>query len=246
LESVRVALHSTDKVINASITGGSIGFDLAGSAALDACRQAKERLAPFATKYPTFAEQVNAAYMERVPMSIVGFYKSIDDVHDSHQSYFTYGVAATEVEVDLETGDYVILRTDIIMDLGQSPHAYVDIGQIEGGFIQGLGLACIEEFQIGTSGPKAGYVLTRTTGYKIPTAKDIPKDFRVHLLSDSKPKEYVILSSRGVGEPPLALGFTAHFAILHALGGLAGSTLKTQAPLVPSRILERLMVNNVM
>ena len=129
-------------------------------------------------------------------------------------SYFTYGAACTEVEIDTLTGDHVVLRSDVNMDIGRSLNPSIDIGQIEGAFVQGQGWTTIEEPLFS---PATGFLLTRGPGlYKIPGFKDIPVDFRVHLLKGVR-NTRAIHSSKAVGEPPLFLGASVLFAIREAI-----------------------------
>jgi xanthine dehydrogenase/oxidase len=129
-------------------------------------------------------------------------------------SYFTYGVACTEVEVDLLTGDHVVLQSDIIMDIGRPINPAIDLGQIEGAFVQGQGLTTIEEPLVS---PKTGFVFSRGPGvYKIPGFKDIPVRFNVTIM-DGVRNQAAIKGSKGVGEPPLFLGASCFFAIREAV-----------------------------
>ena len=128
-------------------------------------------------------------------------------------SYFTYGAAASEVEIDCLTGNHKVLRTDIVMDLGESLNPAIDIGQIEGGFIQGLGLFTLEQPLYAPN----GLVITRgPSNYKIPTADDIPEEFNVSLLRGC-PNPRAVYSSKAVGEPPLFLAASVFFAIKDAI-----------------------------
>lgn len=131
----------------------------------------------------------------------------------SPSNYPVFGVACTEVELDCLTGFHSLLRTDIVMDAGESLNPAVDIGQIEGAFIQGYGLFCMEELLYSPE----GLMLTKGPGsYKIPTAGDIPKEFYVSLLRGS-PNPKAVYSSKGLGEPPLVLSASAYFAIKGAI-----------------------------
>ncbi len=130
-------------------------------------------------------------------------------------SYFTYGAACTEVEIDTLSGDHVVLRSDVLMDIGRPINPAIDIGQIEGAFVQGQGWCTIEEPLFS---PSTGFLLTRGPGlYKIPGFKDIPVDFRVSILNGVR-NTRAVHSSKAVGEPPLFLGASVFFAIKDAIG----------------------------
>ncbi|PIC32054.1 hypothetical protein B9Z55_012532 [Caenorhabditis nigoni] len=220
----RVHIHdtSTDKVPNASATAASVGSDMNGLAVQDACRQIMERLAPFKKLNPDgkWDDWVKAAYVERVSLSASGFgiihHEPVDFFNGKGAELFgysVYGTACCEVEVDCLTGDHHLLRTDIVMDVGESLNPAIDIGQIEGAFIQGYGLFTMEEIKIRPDGIR----LTRGPGnYKIPSADDAPRHFNVSLLGNSSNK-MGIFSSKAIGEPPLFLGSCAFFAIREAV-----------------------------
>uniref|UniRef100_A0A0A9Y781 Xanthine dehydrogenase/oxidase n=1 Tax=Lygus hesperus TaxID=30085 RepID=A0A0A9Y781_LYGHE len=128
-------------------------------------------------------------------------------------NYFTYGAACSEVQIDCLTGDHKVLRTDIVMDLGASLNPAIDIGQIEGAFMQGLGLFTIEQLLVSP----AGALLTRGPGaYKIPSFGDVPAEFNVSLLTNSS-NPRAIYSSKSVGEPPLFLASSIFFALRDAI-----------------------------
>jgi len=195
-----------------------------GMAVLDACQQINKRLAPYKEKNPaaTFKELTLIAHMDRVNLSANGFYATPDVGYIFEPNgvgkgvpfnYFNYGAACSEVEIDCLTGDYTINRTDILMDVGDSLNPAIDIGQIEGAFVQGVGWCTLEEL---VTFPN-GYIFTRgPSTYKIPSFNDIPIDFRVSLLSDA-PNSRAIHSSKGVGEPPLFLSASVFFAIQDAV-----------------------------
>ncbi|KAF2460152.1 molybdopterin binding aldehyde oxidase/xanthine dehydrogenase [Lineolata rhizophorae] len=219
---------------NASPTAASSGSDLNGMAVKDACNQINERLKPYREKYGADAPMrtlVHSAYLDRVNLAANGFWKmprigyqwgSYDEktVRPMYY-YFTQGVAVSEAELDLLTGDHTVLRTDILMDVGQSINPAIDYGQIEGAFVQGQGLFTMEE----SLWLNTGELATRGPGnYKIPGFNDIPQQFNVSMLradSDGKPLTWnhlrSIQSSKGVGEPPLFLGATVFFALREAV-----------------------------
>lgn len=228
LESVFISETATNTVANASATAASASSDLNGYAAFNACAQLNERLAPYRAKLGDKASMkdiAHAAYMDRVNLSAQGFYKTpeIGYVWGENKGkmffYFTQGVAAAEVEIDTLTGTWTCLRADIKMDVGRSINPSIDYGQIQGAFVQGMGLFTMEESLWLRGGPMAGNLFTRGPGaYKIPGFRDIPQEFNVTLLKDVEWKELrTIQRSRGVGEPPLFMGSAVFFAIRDAL-----------------------------
>ncbi|CAL7940094.1 unnamed protein product [Xylocopa violacea] len=212
---------ATDKVPNTSPTAASAGSDLNGMAIMNACDEIMKRLKPVIDKKPngTWEEWVSMAYLERISLSATGFYKTPDIGYSFETNtgapfnYFTYGVACSEVEIDCLTGDHQVLQTDIVMDLGQSLNPAIDIGQVEGGFIQGYGLFTLEEMIY----LRNGAVCSKGPGaYKLPGFTDIPEVFNVSLLkSASNPR--AVYSSKAVGEPPLFLASSVFFAIKEAI-----------------------------
>ncbi|KAL3477100.1 Molybdopterin-binding domain of aldehyde dehydrogenase-domain-containing protein [Aspergillus californicus] len=227
VEQVYTEDTSSYQTANASPTAASSGSDLNGMAVKHACDQLNERLQPYREKLGpvSFGEIAKAAYRDRVNLSASGFYKmptigyqwgNYDpDTVKPMYFYFTQGVACTEVELDLLTGDHTVLRTDIKMDVGRSINPAIDYGQIEGAFVQGQGLFTMEE----SLWTQTGELATRGPGnYKIPGFCDIPQDFNVSFLQGVGWKTLrSIQSSKGVGEPPLFLGSTVLFALRDAL-----------------------------
>jgi xanthine dehydrogenase/oxidase len=219
-------------------------------AVLQACEQIRDRLAPVwqrllgaaaadgaddAADSVTFAQVVQTAFFERIDLSAHGYYAVPGDrcgfdfelkgaKHNQERgmpfNYFTYGVACTEVEIDVLTGDMHMVRADILMDLGSSVNPALDIGQIEGAFIQGFGWCTMEELIWGDSDHqwvRPGNLFTQGPGtYKIPSFNDVPLDFRVRLTRNYKNK-FAVHSSKAVGEPPLFLGAAAFFATKQAI-----------------------------
>jgi xanthine dehydrogenase/oxidase len=235
IEKIYINETSSDKIHNATPTGGSVGSDLWCNTAKIACEILLDRFAPLRKEHPdhTFAQLCELAYKSRVNCVAQGWYCPKSD--DAFFRYFVYGVACSEVSIDILTGQYTILRSDVLMDLGKSLNPLVDIGQVEGGFVQGLGLFALEEFLYDDK----GNIITKTEKYKIPTLKDIPKDFRVYLLKDSNPSDSVLLGSKGVGEPPLFLGSTVYFAIKDVI-----QTLKQKHVIIGSPITyEKIKMN---
>eukprot|EP01080_Neovahlkampfia_damariscottae_P005713 gene5713-9533_t len=232
IESVFISETSTDKVPNTSPTAASMGSDLYCAAVQDACEQIQNRLKPYyeKNKNATFKEVVSSAYFDRINLSAQGFYKpdmitQYTFTEDGKGTgipfcYFTQGVGYSEVEVDCLTGDFRILNSEIFMDVGESINPSIDIGQIEGAFIQGLGLFTMEELIYGDEEHKwvkPGTLLTRGPGnYKIPSLDDVPRNFSVHLMP-KLPNKYAVMRSKAVGEPPLFLASAAFYAIKDAI-----------------------------
>ncbi|KAK9703015.1 hypothetical protein K7432_010945 [Basidiobolus ranarum] len=165
-------------------------------------------------------ELAKAAYFDRINLSANGFYKTPDIGHDWDTNeglmyfYFTLGIAVSEVEIDVLTGDHTIISTDILMDIGKSLNYSIDLGQIEGAWLQGVGWSTMEETLFFPN----GMLFTRGPGtYKIPGFRDIPQRFRVDLLDGVEYKQLkTIHGSKGIGEPPLFLGASVYFAIRDA------------------------------
>ncbi|XP_019698850.2 xanthine dehydrogenase [Harpegnathos saltator] len=218
---IHIVETATDKVPNTSATAASAGSDLNGMATMNACKEIMKRLQPIMDSDPngTWENWIKTAYFQRISLSATGFYQTPDIGYSFETNtgnpfnYFTYGVACTEVEIDCLTGDHEVLRTDIVMDLGESLNPAIDIGQVEGGFIQGYGLFTLEEMIYSPT----GVLFSRGPGaYKLPGFTDIPKEFNVSLLKGaSNPR--AVYSSKAVGEPPLFLASSAFFAIKEAV-----------------------------
>lgn len=228
LSDVFISETATNTVANTSSTAASASSDLNGYAIFNACEQINERLKPYRAKFGQDAPMKNlasAAYFDRVNLSANGFYKTPDIGYTWGPNtgqmffYFTQGVSAAEVEVDTLTGDWTCLRADIKMDIGRSINPSIDYGQIEGAFVQGMGLFTTEESLWFRGGPMKGQLATRGPGaYKIPGFRDIPQQFNVSLLKDVEWENLrTIQRSRGVGEPPLFMGSVVFFAIRDAL-----------------------------
>ncbi|XP_011180964.1 xanthine dehydrogenase [Zeugodacus cucurbitae] len=221
-ELIHIAETATDKVPNTSPTAASVGSDLNGMAVLDACEKINQRLKPIKEANPkdTWQEWISKAYFARVGLSASGFYK-MPDVGDDPKTnpnarcynYYTNGVGVSVVEIDCLTGDHQVLSTDIVMDLGSSLNPAIDIGQIEGAFMQGYGLFVLEELIYSPQGA----LYSRGPGmYKLPGFADIPGEFNVSLLTGA-PNPRAVFSSKAVGEPPLFIGSTTFFAIKEAI-----------------------------
>ncbi|TRY88303.1 hypothetical protein DNTS_016695 [Danionella cerebrum] len=242
---IHITETSTNMVPNTSPTAASASSDLNGMAVYNACQTLLQRLQPYIDKKPKgcWEDWVKAAYFDRVNLSANGFYKTPDLGYDFDTNsgrpfnYFSYGVAVSEVEIDCLTGSHKNLHTSIVMDVGKSLNPALDIGQVEGGFMQGLGLFTLEELRYSPN----GYLYTRGPGmYKIPAFGDIPIELKVSLLRDA-PNERAIFSSKAVGEPPLFLAASVFYAIKDAImaarteSGLTGP-FRLDSPATPERI----------
>jgi xanthine dehydrogenase large subunit len=264
LDKIRITATTTGKVPNTSATAASSGSDLNGMAALDACETIKQRLVAFAAerwqeapeaiaflpgrvrigaREIAFVELVKAAYMARVQLSATGFYAT-PKIHWDRKAgrghpfyYFAYGAAATEVAIDTLTGEYKVERVDILHDCGNSLNPAIDKGQIEGGFVQGMGWLTTEELVWDEKGRLRTHA---PSTYKIPVASDRPRIFNVALLENAPNREHTIHRSKAVGEPPLMLAIS----VLHALSDAVASVgehrfcPKLDAPATPERVLD--------
>ena len=249
IEAVFISETATNTVANTSSTAASASSDLNGYAIFNACEQLNARLAPYRERLGASAsmkELAHAAYFDRVNLSANGFYKTPDIGYvwgpNTGQMfyYFTQGVTAAEVEIDTLTGDWTCLRADIKMDVGRTINPAIDYGQIEGAFVQGMGLFTMEESLWHRA---SGQLFTKGPGtYKIPGFRDIPQVFNVSLLKDVEWENLrTIQRSRGVGEPPLFMGSAVFFAIRDALRAArlqygCEDVLSLQSPATPERI----------
>ncbi len=243
---VRVTATDTQKVANTSATAASTGSDLNGKAAQDAARRLRERLAAFASRQHggqadevrfaddavwiggrrlAFDELVAQAYLARVQLWSDGFYATPglhwdrDTLQGRPFYYFAYGGAVSEVVVDTLTGECSLLRADLLHDVGRSLNPALDIGQIEGAFIQGMGWLTTEEL---VWHPQTGHLSTHAPStYKIPTANDCPPEFNVALFGADNAADS-IHRSKAVGEPPLLLSFSVFYAIRDAVSAAGG------------------------
>uniref|UniRef100_A0A3Q3WMR6 Uncharacterized protein n=1 Tax=Mola mola TaxID=94237 RepID=A0A3Q3WMR6_MOLML len=221
LSKIYISETSTNTVPNTFPSSGSYTTDGNGVAVKNACQILYQRLEPIRQKNPkgSWESWVSDAIFERISLSATGFcrggdtYMDWDKMEGEAFLYYTFGVCCSEVELDCLTGDYRTLRTDIVMDIGRSINPSVDIGQIEGGFMQGLGLYTLEELKFSPS----GLLYTRgPSQYKIPGVCDMPLHFNVYLLPDTH-NPHAIYSSKGIGEPTLFLGSSVFFAIKAAV-----------------------------
>lgn len=249
LDKIHIAQTSTREAANTSATAASAGSDLNGAACKDACDQLNERLSPFRTNGKTFEQAAHDAYFARVNLSAVGHYRTEikgmdwDKGHGEPFAYWTQGVCACEAEIDVLTGDSRIVRTDIIMDVARSINPGIDVGQIEGAVVQGIGLVTTEE----SMWRHDGSVATKGPGnYKIPAFLDTPGDLRVAFMKREEGRKAHFLKtvqgSKGIGEPPLALGAFHFFALKDAIraaridAGHGGGRFALASPATPERI----------
>jgi xanthine dehydrogenase large subunit len=241
-DRIRLMPTRTDKVPNTSATAASAGTDLNGAAVADACRQLRARLdavaADLGQEVP-FEALCEAAYMQRVPLFAEGFYRT-PDIHFDRVTgrgtpfhYFAFGAAVSEVEVDRFTGDYRVRRVDILQDVGDSISPVIDRGQVEGGFLQGVGWLTLEELLWDDHGRLA---TAGASTYKLPSWSEMPPDFRVSFLQDAR-QSAVIFGSKAVGEPPLMLAISVREAIREAVAAFgAGEVVTFDSPATPERV----------
>ncbi|KAL3874743.1 hypothetical protein ACJMK2_037714, partial [Sinanodonta woodiana] len=242
---ILISETATNTVPNSSATAASVSSDINGMAIIDACTKLMERLEPVKKENPkgNWEEWILAAYMKKISLSASGFYQTPDVGYDfvtntgRPYNYFSFGAAYSEVELDCLTGGHQVLRTDIVMDVGVSLNPAIDIGQIEGGFIQGYGLMMMEQQKMSPT----GYLFTRGPGtYKIPGFGDIPVEFNVTLLKGSVNKK-AVYSSKAVGEPPLVLAASVFFAVKDAILAARadagyGDNFRLDSPATPERV----------
>jgi xanthine dehydrogenase large subunit len=268
IERVRLAPTRTDKVPNTSATAASSGADLNGGAVKHACEQIRERLAQVAatmlgvnaadvrivegvargvgaSEGVAWNDLVRAAYFQRVQLFAAGFYRT-EGLHwdssvmqGSPFKYFAYGAAAAEVEVDGFTGANRTRRVDIVHDVGDSLSPLIDIGQIEGGFVQGAGWLTLEDLRWDTGdGSARGRLSTQAAStYKLPSFSEMPEAFNVTLLTGAA-EEGVVYGSKAVGEPPLMLAFCVREALRQAAAafGPAGVSVDLASPATPEAV----------
>ena len=222
LSYVKVLPTATDKTVNMPPTAGSTGTDLHGGAVFRACKQLSENLKPIKDEHPEWdwKQICSYAYFNKYEMQASGFNplpKSVYDhhTHEGRESYYLiWSVGFCEVEIDVLTGEHYIVRADLVHDCGSSLNPAIDIGQLEGGFVQGQGLYTLEDMIWDT---RDGHIRTRNlTTYKIPTLDDIPDDFRVELLHDAY-NHMGIYGSKASGEAGLRLGCSVIMALRDAI-----------------------------
>ena len=241
IERVRVMSARTDKIPNTSATAASASTDLNGAAVLDACRQLKERLKELEAEMApaSFERLIEAAYRKRIPLFAQGFYRTPGLHYDPATlsgkpfHYYAWGAAVAEVEIDVFTGDFRPLRVDILQDVGNSVAPLIDRGQIEGGFMQGLGWLTIEELLWDSRGRVA---TAGASTYKLPSWSELPDEFNVAFLENAADHE-VVMGSKAVGEPPLMLAFSVREAIRDAIAACGdGGPIDIASPATAERI----------
>ena len=262
IERVRITATTTGKVPNSSPTAASTGSDLNGMAALLAARAIKNRMAEFLSlsrgvpmdairfvddhvivgdEHIPFGNVAKATHQARIHLSEAGYYKTPKVEWDRANArgrpfyYFAYGAACSEVSIDTLTGEMRLERVDILHDVGNSLNPALDIGQIEGAFVQGMGWLTTEELVYDNKGQLRTHA---PSTYKIPVASDIPAHFNVTLFQGAN-REDTVFRSKAVGEPPLMLGISVYSAILNAISSLKpGAQVPLDAPATPERILK--------
>ncbi|MBA1337745.1 MAG: xanthine dehydrogenase large subunit [Pelagibacterales bacterium] len=260
---IKVSATRTDKVPNTSASAASSTTDLNGAAALNAISKIKINLAQyvkrkykiksdkgiyengmvkFKNKTFKFNSLIKEAYLNRIPLSSSGFYAT-PKIHFDKKNfkgrpflYFAYGAAVSEVLIDTLTGENKILRADILHDAGKAINPAIELGQIEGGFVQGAGWLTMEEVNWKTNGQLTTH---SPSTYKIPAVSDMPEKFNVEIFKKGKNIENVINKSKTTGEPPLMNAMSVFFAIKNAISSIANYNLipKLDAPATPERIL---------
>jgi xanthine dehydrogenase large subunit len=262
-ERVLSTASDTSKVPNASATAASSGTDLNGRAAQFAARNVRDNLASFVagldgcgagavrfvngqvispSKTRRWEDVVGAAYANRIQLWSDGFYRTPKIHYDKHTMlgrpfyYFSYGAACTEVAIDTLTGEYRVVAVDILHDVGQSINPAIDIGQIEGAFVQGMGWLTTEQLVWN----KNGYLQTHAPStYKIPATGDVPEHFKVALWPEPN-REDNVFGSKAVGEPPFMLGISVYEALRDAVAQAGGRPDAMNAPATPEEILSAL------
>ncbi|XP_021012490.1 aldehyde oxidase isoform X2 [Mus caroli] len=245
MSSVHLRGTSTETVPNTNASGGSVVADLNGLAVKDACQTLLKRLEPIISKNPqgTWKDWAQTAFDQSISLSAVGYFRGYESNIDWEKGeghpfeYFVFGAACSEVEIDCLTGDHKNIRTDIVMDVGHSINPALDIGQVEGAFIQGMGLYTIEELSYS---PQGTLYSRGPNQYKIPAICDIPTEMHISFLPPSEHSN-TLYSSKGLGESGVFLGCSVFFAIGDAVKaarqerGISGPW-KLNSPLTPEKI----------
>ncbi|XP_033751448.1 xanthine dehydrogenase/oxidase-like [Pecten maximus] len=221
MDNVHISDTGTNITPNSVPSAASASTDLYGEAVLNACRTLRERLAPFQEKNPqiSWPNLVQKAFHERVSLSATGFsrvgtnHRDFEKGEGDPYNYYSFSACCSVVEIDCLTGEHQVLSTDIVMDVGKSLNPGIDIGQIEGAFVQGYGWLTSEEIVVKADGR---YNVTGPVDYKIPNVKDIPREIKVSLLKDC-PNEKALYSSKAIGEPPLLLSISVYLALRDAI-----------------------------
>ncbi len=264
LGRVKITATNTGKVPNTSATAASSGSDMNAMAALDACNKIKRRLSEFiaeqfkvdaaAVRFSggkvvfgeqamDFNELITLAYLGRISLSATGYYRTPKIFYNREQArgrpflYFAYGAAVSEVEVDTLSGEHRLRRVDILHDVGRSLNPAIDMGQIEGGFVQGAGWLTTEELWWDDQGSLRTHA---PSTYKIPVSSDVPEAFNVRIWQRGENLEPTIHRSKAVGEPPLMLAISVHSAINQAIAACAPQPQRLpplDSPATPERVL---------
>lgn len=263
LDRVKITATTTAKVPNTAPTAASSGSDLNGMAAQIAARTIRDRMAGVAAELfgvpaaeigfrdgrvfggnrsATFADIAKQAYLWRVQLSSTGFYATPGITWDRPTAtgrpflYFAYGAACSEVTIDTLTGELRVDRVDLLHDVGHSLNPAIDIGQIEGGFVQGMGWLTTEELVYDAAGRLRTHA---PSTYKIPTASDVPAEFRTRLYESGGCRQDTIYRSKAVGEPPVMLACSVFSAVIDAVASLRpGRVPRLDAPATPEAILK--------
>ncbi len=271
-DAVKITGTDTQKVPNTSATAASTGTDLNGKAAQAAARTIRERMAAFLAENfsvkqqqvtfangqvrmgahsVSFAEAAQMSWFARISLSSTGFYATPKIHYDARTMqgrpffYFAYGAAVAEVAIDTLTGEHRLLRVDILHDCGRSLNPAIDLGQVEGGFLQGVGWLTTEELWW----DKEGRLKTHAPStYKIPAVSDWPEVAHVRLLEHAANREDTIFRSKAVGEPPLMLAMSVFHALRDAVAAAAGdaAAARLMAPATPEAVLRALGAMDVM
>ena len=263
-EKVQISSTNTSKVPNTSASAASSTTDLNGAAALDAVKKIKLNLEKFIrSKYKIMSKNeplyknesiilgnksfkfkniIQEAYLNRISLSSTGFYSTPkinfdkEKFHGRPFLYFCYGASVTEVTIDTLTGENIVDRVDILHDAGNAINPALELGQIEGGFVQGQGWLTIEEIKWRSNGQITTF---SPSTYKIPAVSDVPKKFNVEIFKEGKNKENVVNKSKTTGEPPLMLAMSVFFAIKDAIASTSNykKIPVIDAPATPEKIL---------
>ena len=263
IDHVKISATRTDKVPNTAPTAASAGSDLNGMAAFNAAEEIRDRMAGVAAEHfdvspddiefrqnrvyagnesLSFAETAQLTWNQRVSLSATGYYRTPDIHWDAEAMtgspfyYFTYGASISEVAIDTLTGESRVLATDILQDVGASLNPAIDLGQIEGAFVQGMGWLTSEEL---VWNDKGSLMTHGPSTYKIPGSRDVPPHFKVHILEDAPNRVPTIFRSKAVGEPPLMLSISVWLALRDAVARTGDYKFlpKLNAPATPEAIL---------
>ena len=266
LDKIKISDTDTSKISNTSATAASSGSDLNGMAALNAAKKIRKRIENFIAKkykvkkkhilfkdnfvtFPgynsTFSKIVKEAYMARVQLWDSGFYRTPKIYWDRESGkgrpfyYFAYGAAVSEVLLDVLTGEYRVKKVDILHDVGQTLNSTIDLGQIEGGFVQGMGWLTSEELYWDSSGSLKTHA---PSTYKIPLASDRPDEVKISLADWAKNTEKTIRRSKAVGEPPFMLAISVHEAVTMAVASVGNNRInpRLNTPATPEIVLQSL------